>query len=127
MFLNKCVGIYDEMINKMTRNNGKDKPFLELYLDFKTEQGSINFKNYLLGDFARACLYLSKTNVNLYRFTYSIPYFDFNDHIFNKKPGEIDKYLFTKYNISNDIIKHIYEILPNYYNIERIDLDTYEL
>ena len=66
MFLNKCVGIYDEMINKMTRNNGKDKPFLELYLDFKTEQGSINFKNYLLGDFARACLYLSKTNVNLY-------------------------------------------------------------
>ena len=38
-----------------------------------------------------------------------------------------DEKLFKKYGITKEEIQHIYDILPNYYNIERIDLDTYEL
>ena len=36
---------------------------------------------------------------------------------FSKTPKEIDDYLFKKYNISDDIRKHIEEILPDYYGI----------
>ena len=41
----------------------------------------------------------------------------FSDNVFSKSPKEIDNYLFNKYNISNEIRKHIEEILPDYYNI----------
>ena len=34
--------------------------------------------------------------------------------------------LFNKYNFTEDEIKHIYDILPNYYNIKRIDLNIYK-
>ena len=47
----------------------------------------------------------------------SIPWFDFSNAIFSKSPKEIDDYLFKKYNISEDIRKHIEEILPDYYKI----------
>ena len=32
---------------------------------------------------------------------------------------KIDDYLFTKYNISNEIRKHIEKLLPDYYNIRK--------
>ena len=48
-----------------------------------------------------------------------IPWFDFSNNIFSKTPSEIDDYLFTKYNISNEIRKHIEELLPDYYNIRK--------
>ena len=31
-----------------------------------------------------------------------------------------------KYNCTEGEIKHIYDILPNYYNIKRIDLNIYK-
>ena len=36
-----------------------------------------------------------------------------------KTPAEIDDYLFAKYNISDDIRKHIEELLPDFYNIRK--------
>lgn len=54
-------------------------------------------------------------NVGIMRF---IPYFNFlNNNIMS--PSEIDDYLFTKYNISDKIRKHIEELLPDYYNIRK--------
>jgi hypothetical protein len=47
----------------------------------------------------------------------NIPWFDFSDPVFSKLPAEIDDYLFKKYNISDEIRKHIEKILPDYYNI----------
>jgi hypothetical protein len=52
-----------------------------------------------------------------------IPWFNFNDSIFNSSPEDIDNALFKKYNISQDIINHILELLPNYYNL---NLDKYK-
>jgi hypothetical protein len=61
---------------------------------------------------------LTKTNANLHRGELKyIPWFDFSDDVFSKTPREIDDYLFKKYDISNEIRKHIEEILPDYYNI----------
>ena len=48
-----------------------------------------------------------------------IPWFDFSDFHFSKSPREIDNWLFKKYNISNEIRKHIEEILPDYYGIRK--------
>ena len=48
-----------------------------------------------------------------------IPYFDFLNSENIKSPSEIDDYLFTKYHISNEIRKHIEELLPDYYNIRK--------
>ena len=48
-----------------------------------------------------------------------IPWFDFSDPVFSKSPTEIDDYLFTKYNISDEIRKHIEKLLPDYYNIRK--------
>ena len=70
-------------------------------------------------DFCRTCYYLVKINTNVFNggeFKH-IPWFDFSNDIFNKTPAEIDDYLFAKYNISDDIRKHIEELLPDYYSI----------
>ena len=48
-----------------------------------------------------------------------IPWFDFSDDHFNKSPKEIDDWLFKKYNISDEIRKHIEKILPDYYGIRK--------
>lgn len=48
-----------------------------------------------------------------------IPWFDFSNNIFSKTPSEIDDYLFKKYNISDEIRKHIEKLLPDYYNIRK--------
>ena len=57
-------------------------------------------------------------NINIGIFKH-IPWQDFSDEIFSKSPREIDDYLFEKYKISDDIRKHIEEILPDYYNIRK--------
>ena len=66
-------------------------------------------------------LLISKTNMNQWsnRCLDSVPWFDFSQDIFSKSPREIDDYLFKKYNISDEIRKHIEEILPDYYNIRK--------
>ena len=52
-----------------------------------------------------------------------IPWFDFSDFHFSKSPREIDNWLFKKYNISNEIRKHIEEILTDYYGIRKDDIN----
>ena len=64
-------------------------------------------------DFVRICLYLDNGELKY------IPWFDFSDPVFSKSPTEIDDYLFAKYNISDEIRKHIEELLPDYYNIRK--------
>ena len=89
------------------------------FFSFRTNNELNNFINYIKTDFVRTCLMLTKFNMNLLsgRMMRSIPWFDFSDKVFSKTPREIDDYLFKKYNISDEIRKHIEEILPDYYNI----------
>ena len=63
---------------------------------------------------------LIKSSPNLMRGELKyIPWFDFSDPVFSKSPSEIDDYLFTKYNISDEIRKHIENLLPDYYSIRK--------
>lgn len=99
-------GYYNDLIN-----NNKFK----MYIPFDNKQEIINFINYTQTIFCMGCLYLKKNSLNLYADETSlIPWFNFNDSIFSKSPDEIDDYLFTKYNISNEIRKHIEKLLPDY-------------
>lgn len=87
---------------------------------FKSKDEQLNLLNYLQTDFCRACLATIKNNQHLDRGELKrIPWFDFSDDHFSKTPKEIDDWLFKKYNISNDIRKHIEEILPDYYGIRK--------
>lgn len=88
------------------------------YFAFDTKNELDNFINYIKTDFVRACLALTKTHNNQLRGEFkNIPWFDFTDSHFSKSPKEIDNWLFKKYNISDEIRKHIEETLPDYYNI----------
>ena len=87
------------------------------YINFNNEDEANNFCNYIKTDFASTCVYLYKNDINLSTSLNYIPWFDFSDEHFNKSPREIDDWLFKKYNISDEIRKHIEEILPDYYNI----------
>lgn len=106
------IGKYKDLI-KLKDNKGKLK--LQYYFKFNSKNEAYNFLNYIQTDFARTCLYLEKKDINVY--WRSIPWFDFSDEHFSKSPKEIDDWLFEKYNISNEIRKHIEKILPDYYNI----------
>ena len=106
------IGTY-EKLSKLENNKGKKK--LQYYFTFKNEKEARNFLNYIKTDFVRTCLYLKKKDMNV--LWAQIPWFDFSDDVFSKTPKEIDDYLFKKYDISDDIRKHIEEILPDYYNI----------
>ena len=110
------IGQYKNMINK----RGKQSGFV-CYISFKTENEVKNLVNYLQTDFARCALYLLKTSPNVIggRICRRIPWFDFSEEHFSKSPGEIDDWLFKKYNISDEIRKHIEEILPDYYGIRK--------
>lgn len=110
------IGQYKNMINK----RGKQSGFV-CYISFKTEDELNNFVNYCKTDFVRTALYLLKTSPNVIsgRICRRIPWFDFSDDHFSKSPKEIDDWLFKKYDISNEIRKHIEEILPDYYNIRK--------
>ena len=46
-------------------------------------------------------------------------YFGLNAALKLEEESEIDDYLFKKYNISDEIRKHIEEILPDYYGIRK--------
>ena len=93
---------------------------MEYYFPFNSIHELHNFINYIKTDFLRTCLYLIKTGMNLVMGQlYNLPYFDFSKDIFSKSPSEIDDYLFNKLKISNDIRKHIEEILPDYYRIRK--------
>lgn len=113
-FIKLNKGQYKKL--KETPNKRGNLDFL--YFAFNTEQELNNFIRYIKTDFVRACLMLVKNGANLHRGEMRyIPWFDFSDELFTKSPKEIDDWLFKKYNISNEIRKHIEEILPDYYNI----------
>ena len=112
------LGQYKNMIKKTIRYRGYDKQFMEYYCAFSTKTEALNFISYIKTDFARTCLYLIKNSINILRGEMRyIPWFDFSDSHFNQEPKKIDDWLFKKYNISDDIRKHIEEILPDYYGI----------
>lgn len=103
--------------NKVPEKFDKKNPYLIFpFADYNTAQ---NFINYLKTDFARSVLYFYKNSTQLIPATDYLPWFDFSDKHFSKTPKEIDDYLFKKYNISDDIRKHIEEILPDYYDIRK--------
>lgn len=104
----------------MKKISGEGRGALNFYYAFNNKSELFNFINYLKTDFVRSCLYLIKTSTNLMRGELKyIPWFDFSDSHFSKSPREIDDWLFKKYNISDEIRKHIEEILPDYYNIRK--------
>ena len=105
--------------NYIDNKRFKDYSDLKYYIPCKSENELIRIKNYLRGYFNRAALYLISTSYELgageLRY---VPWFDFSDPIFEETPEEIDIALFEKYNVSQDIINHILEILPNYYDLD---------
>lgn len=126
--INKRIGLYKDVsktiINTKDTNNNNSKKFnkklLEYYFPFNTEKEMNNFINYLKTDFCRICLYLNKRNMNNLDKSelINIPYFDFSNKIFNNKPYQIDNELFKIYNISDEIRKYIYAVIPDYYKIK---------
>ena len=90
---------------------------LNFYINFDTKEEGENFINYCKTDFASMCIYFHKEDINLGTNLHYVPWFDFSDEHFSKSPREIDDWLFKKYNISDEIRKHIEEILPDYYSI----------
>ena len=120
--INDSIGEFTEMLKKtFIYNGGKIKKFVEFFFIFDNIKIAKNFKNYILTDFCRICLYLKKFNIELIggEPLNGIPWFNFSDPIFSKSPAEIDDYLFKKYNISDEIRKHIEEILTDYYGIRK--------
>ena len=116
---NDVCGQYKNLIKK------KDGSFLQYYIPFKTENELKNFWNYIHTNFNRICLWFIKTTLSIQNGELKyIPWFDFSDSIFNNSPEEIDKALFKKYGIKQEIIDHILDILPNYYNL---DLTKYKV
>lgn len=116
-FIKLNKGQYKKL--KETPNKRGNLDFL--YFAFNTEQELNNFIRYIKTDFVRACLMLVKNGANLHRGEMRyIPWFDFSDELFTKSPKEIDDWLFKKYNISDEIRKHIEEMLPDYYHIRTL-------
>ena len=105
----------------ITSNDLKDEnrkvPFV---FALKSKDEQLGLFNYLQTDFCRACLATIKNNQHLDSGELKkIPWFDFSDDHFSKSPREIDDWLFKKYNISDEIRKHIEKILPDYYGIRK--------
>ena len=103
-----------------------NKPFMEYYYHFDDIHTAKNCINYFKTMFVRILLYQYMTQKQnfLDTTTQFIPWFDFSDSMFNGTPEEIDIALFKKYHISQNIVNHIIEILPNYY---KLDLSKYIL
>ena len=123
--LNKLQGQYKKLSTQFIIQTNKGmgaikKPYMEFYFAFNTQQELHNFINYIKTDFVRSILYLNKTTIDLMRGELKyIPFFDFSNPIFSKSPSEIDDYLFSKLKISDEIRKHVEELLPDYYNIRK--------
>ena len=96
------------------------------YLYFTDKNECLNAFKYIQTYFVRTCLYLVKNNIELLNNNHTnfIPWFNFSAPAFNNSIENIDLYLFKKYNISQNIVNHIIEILPNYY---KLDLAKYIL
>ena len=111
------IGNFKDLIKK---KNNLNKRLINFYIPSINLNITNNIINYLKTDFCRAGLLFQKINTNMYPnvFIY-IPWFDFSNNIFSKTPSEIDDYLFKKYNISDEIRKHIEKLLPDYYNIRK--------
>ena len=121
------IGKYKDLIKKEVKSSktGELKHWLEYYWDFSEKQTCINFYNYCKTFFARCSLYMSKTGIELVKdgSLKTVPWFDFSDSMFDNTPEEIDIALFKKYDINQDIINHIIEIVKNFHNL---DLTKYE-
>ena len=89
------------------------------YINFNNKNECQNCINYLKTDFVRMCIWFLKNDSALIYNLKNIPWFDFSDEHFSKSSREIDDWLFKKYNISDEIRKHIEEILPDYYGIRK--------
>lgn len=108
--VNDNIGMYNQFIDL------KDK--FKLYIPFNTKNEAINFYNYCKTYFCRCSLFFNKTNLHLDRGEMKfIPWFDFSDPLFNDIPENIDISLFKKYKIRDDVVTHILEVLPNYYEL----------
>lgn len=79
-----------------------------------------NIKNYLQTFFVRCALFFRKFTKHLISGSKTdlVPWFDFSDPMFAGSPEDIDVALFRKYGISQQIVDHILEKLPNYYNLD---------
>lgn len=96
-----------------------NKPYLRYYFPFGTKEDALNFKRYIKSFFVRTCIHLMKNDIDLTTgILLYIPWFDFSDPMFAGSPEDIDVALFRKYGISQQIVDHILEILPNYYNLD---------
>lgn len=114
-YTNSC-GIYKNFINRIDRTG---KSYLMYYIVLQNEEELKNFWNYIHTDFVNIILYCYKTGLNLFRGVLNeIPFEDFSI-------AWDDYKLFKKYNFTKEEVKHIYNILPNYYNIKRINLNNY--
>ena len=110
-------GIADKLNRKISRNGNQ---YVQYFIEFDNENELQKFWKYTHTLFVSTCLYCFKHNLNLADSTLThIPWFDFSDDIFSETPTEIDDYLFAKYNISDEIRKHIEDLLPDYYNIRK--------
>ena len=106
-------GVINDIISKKLKDDFRTFVFVN-------KQNLNGFINYIKTDFVRAILKLYKNNMNINIGIFKhIPWFNFSDNLFSKTPKEIDDWLFKKYNISDEIRKHIEEILPDYYNIRK--------
>ena len=114
-------GIADKLNSKISRNGNQ---YVQYFIEFDNENELQNFWKYTHTLFVSVCIYCFKKNLHLDDDTLThIPWVDFNNKIFSKTIEDIDIYLFDKYNISKDIVNHILEIVPNYYNL---DLNKYK-
>lgn len=85
---------------------------LGVFYVFDTQEECQNIIDYVKTDFVRGILFMYKQGKNLAYGLPHIPWQDFKQHWDDKK-------LFAKYNITNDEVKRIQELLPDYYHIRK--------
>ena len=122
--IERRIGAYKDLSQETTIMKAKGKQFvkekkcLEYYYAFDDIQHAYNLVNYMQTDFVRGTMLYNKFNLCLDAGPLlGIPWFDFTDPVFSKTPREIDNYLFAKYEIRDEIRKHLEELLPDYYGI----------
>ena len=117
----KVCGQYKDLVNikSISKQTKKEKKFLEYYFAFNTKNELKNFWDYIHTDFVNIILYMYKKSLDIVNVP--IKYIPWQDFSINWD----DYKLFKKYNFTKEEVKHIYNILPNYYNIKRINLNDY--
>ncbi|WQJ53948.1 MAG: hypothetical protein [Wendovervirus sonii] len=119
----KDMSGYFNELNKITTKSGTR--FLRFYINLNTPDITYNFWKYTHTYFFTTCLLLSKTTLDLISGTplAFVPWFDFQDKMFNDSIENIDISLFKKYGITQKFIDYITS-LSNYYSL---DLSKYTL